>query len=621
MNETDSPGPSVIARQALLKLASLRQPPTPDNYHKVYEEIAGKPGSRMSVSTSNTLSSFVSDFPRHTQELRDLASKFEEALQNNDWNEYRSVFMKLAGLATQSDSGLNTDDIKPPYRECSWGETIVRLLKQLESNHGKVTIARKREGLNRVLTRFSTDTYQLQKKLIALMESWDVLATDTAKEIEIVVADTGDALLPKVKTGPYDGQGQSADTQLPQSYTFVNDITIQLRELLIQVLEHVASVKLNDETLSNEAINLSRKVRIIESKQEMQQFALEFKQLLEKFEYCSEDNARLQRGLLRLLDKLLVSTSELLSEDEWIKNHIARLRETIICPLDKRLMIEVENYLDEIIQRQSIIKRNLGDARTTLKEMVTCLINNIEELSDETGDYHDKIERYSEQINQTDDLGMLNHLLLEIMKDTRQMQESTQNYRDGFLAACAEVETAQEKIVQLESELQQMSEKVHEDHLTGILNRRGLDLAFEREMSRAQRQQLPICYGVLDIDNFKVLNDIHGHKVGDEALVYLVNAVKNVTRIDDVIARYGGEEFVILLPNTGMKAAVEVLSRIKRDLTKKFFLHEHKKILITFSAGVAECKQGETQESIFKRADEALYRAKKGGKNLILEAV
>lgn len=621
MNETDSPGPSVIARQALLKLASLRQPPTPDNYHKVYEEIAGKPGSRMSVSTSNTLSSFVSDFPRHTQELRDLASKFEEALQNKDWNEYRSVFMKLAGLATQSHSGLNTDDIKPLYRECSWGETIVRLLKQLESNHGKVTIARKREGLNRVLTRFSTDTYQLQKRLIALMESWDVLATDTAKEIEIVVAGTDDALLPKMKIGPYDGQGQSADTQLPQSYTFVNDITIQLRELLIQVLEHVASVKLNDETLSNEAINLSRKVRIIESKQEMQQFALEFKQLLEKFEYCSEDNARLQRGLLRLLDKLLVSASELLSEDEWIKNHIARLRETIICPLDKRLMIEVENYLDEIIQRQSIIKRNLGDARTTLKEMVTCLINNIEELSDETGDYHDKIERYSEQINQTDDLSMLNHLLVEIMKDTRQMQESTQNYRDGFLAACAEVETAQEKIVQLESELQQMSEKVHEDHLTGILNRRGLDLAFEREVSRAQRQQLPICYGVLDIDNFKVLNDIHGHKVGDEALVYLVNAVKNVTRIDDVIARYGGEEFVILLPNTGMKAAIEVLSRIKRDLTKKFFLHEHKKILITFSAGVAEYKQGETQESIFKRADEALYRAKKGGKNLILEAV
>ena len=188
------------------------------------------------------------------------------------------------------------------------------------------------------------------------------------------------------------------------------------------------------------------------------------------------------------------------------------------------------------------------------------------------------------------------------------------------MSARAEVEVAQEKIVQLESELQQMSEKIHEDHLTKVLNRRGLDLAFEREVMIAQRQQWPICYALLDIDNFKVLNDTHGHKVGDEAIVYLINAVKSVTRNEDIVARYGGEEFVILLPNTKLEEATDILSRIRRDLTKKFFLHENKRILITFSAGIAEYKQGERQDQIFKRADEALYRAKKNGKNLILEA-
>ncbi|HBV20592.1 MAG TPA: GGDEF domain-containing protein [Nitrosomonas sp.] len=621
MSELKSPSPSVIAREALLKLASLKLQPTPDNYHKIYNEIAGNPGNRMSASTSNMLSSFLTDFPRHTQELNDLANKLEQAVQNKDWNEFNTVLMKLVGLAAQSGEGLNTNNNDTLQSEYSWGETIAKLLKQLAANHGKVTIARKREGLNRVLTGFSRNSHHLQKKIIALMESWKVLATEADKEIEISDVETGDVLQPDEKTGLYEANGQSADIQTPQNYAFANDITAQLRELLIHVLEHVASVKLNDETLSDDAKSLARKMRVIESKQEMKLFVSSFKQFLERFEYCTEDNARLQRGLLRLLDKLLVNTSELLYEDEWVKSHISKLRETIICPLDKRLMIEVENYLDEIIQRQGIIKRNLGDARTTLKEMVSCLINNIEELSDETGEYHDKIESYSEQINQTDDLEMLNQLLVEIMKDTRQMQERTQNYRDGFLSARAEVDVAQEKIVRLESELQQMSEKVHEDHLTGILNRRGLDLAFEREVSRAQRQQLPICYALLDIDNFKVLNDTHGHKVGDEALVYLVNTVKKVTRIDDVIARYGGEEFVILLPNTELKSAVEVLTRIRRDLTKKFFLYENKKILVTFSAGVAEYKRGEMQENIFKRADEALYRAKKNGKNLILEAV
>jgi diguanylate cyclase len=106
--------------------------------------------------------------------------------------------------------------------------------------------------------------------------------------------------------------------------------------------------------------------------------------------------------------------------------------------------------------------------------------------------------------------------------------------------------------------------------------------------------------------------------VGDDALVYLVESVKDSTRPEDVVSRYGGEEFVILLPNTNLEEAVQILSRIRRNLTKKFFLHENKRLLITFSAGVAQFRSGESQESIFKRADEALYRAKKGGKNQIL---
>lgn len=151
------------------------------------------------------------------------------------------------------------------------------------------------------------------------------------------------------------------------------------------------------------------------------------------------------------------------------------------------------------------------------------------------------------------------------------MQKSTLNYRNDFLAARAEVSLAQNKINQLETELLEMGEKVHEDHLTGILNRRGLDNAFERESSRSIRHQAPLSFALLDIDNFKQLNDTHGHKVGDDALVYLVESVKDTTRPEDVVSRYGGEEFVILLPNTNLEEAVQILSRIRRNLTKKFF--------------------------------------------------
>jgi diguanylate cyclase len=262
----------------------------------------------------------------------------------------------------------------------------------------------------------------------------------------------------------------------------------------------------------------------------------------------------------------------------------------------------------------------LSEAKLTLKLMVTSLITNIEELSDTTGEYQVKLEQYSEKISKTDDIKELNQLLAQLMDETKQMQKSALNYRNDFLAARAEVSMAQDKINQLETELQEMGEKVHEDHLTGILNRRGLDNAFDRETSRSIRHKTPLCFALLDIDNFKQLNDTHGHKVGDDALVYLVESVKDTTRPEDVVSRYGGEEFVILLPNTSLEEAVQILSRIRRNLTKKFFLHENKRLLITFSAGVAQLRAGESQESVFKRADEAMYRAKKGGKNQILIA-
>lgn len=619
MNQTKNITPSIVARETLLKLSSLKLQPTPDNYQKIYDEIAGISSHQMSVSTSKILATFVNEFPRHTKELTHFANMLERAVNNKSWNEYKVVLMKLAGLIADPDKQQSGPSSNTHDSTTSWANTIATLLKQLEKNHGQVTAARKRGGLNRVLAGSSQDSSELQKKINALVASWDVLATEANQAIE--AGEAGYSIQSEEKTDISVDDAESIAVQVEQNHATVNSITDQLQELLVQTLEHVATVQPDDSPLGNEAKILVQSVRKIKSKQEMEQFVADFKQFLEKFEYCSEDNLKLQQGLLRLLDKLLESTSELLTDDEWMRNRLSKLREAISQQLDKRLIAEAESYLEEIAQRQDVIKRELGDAKSTLKKMVGCLIDNIEGFSDETDEYHNKIEGYSEKISQTDDLEALNHLLVDIMKDTQQMQERTQNYRDGFLEARAEVEVSQEKIAQLESELQLMSEKVHEDHLTGILNRRGLDLAFDREVSRAQRQEQSICYALLDIDNFKALNDTYGHKVGDEALVYLVNAVKNVTRTEDVIARYGGEEFVVLLPNTELKAAVEVLSRIRRDLTKKYFLHENKKLLVTFSAGVAEFKEGETQENIFKRADEALYRAKKNGKNLILEAV
>ena len=153
-----------------------------------------------------------------------------------------------------------------------------------------------------------------------------------------------------------------------------------------------------------------------------------------------------------------------------------------------------------------------------------------------------------------------------------------------------------------------------------MLNRRGLEDAYQREAARAERTGAPLCVGLLDVDNFKLLNDTHGHQTGDEALQHLVRVTKRTMRPSDVLARYGGEEFMLLLPDTRQDEAIEVMVRLQRNLTKAFFLHNNERVLITFSAGVTLRRGGEPQASAIDRADRALYKAKRSGKNRVCAA-
>jgi diguanylate cyclase len=125
---------------------------------------------------------------------------------------------------------------------------------------------------------------------------------------------------------------------------------------------------------------------------------------------------------------------------------------------------------------------------------------------------------------------------------------------------------------------------------------------------------------LLDIDNFKRINDTHGHDVGDTALAHLAEVARGVMRPQDSLARYGGEEFVILLPDTPLDKGIEAMTRLQRELTKRIFMTGTDKVLITFSAGVAQLAPGESGIEAIKRADQGMYLAKRAGKNRVLGA-
>jgi diguanylate cyclase (GGDEF)-like protein len=159
------------------------------------------------------------------------------------------------------------------------------------------------------------------------------------------------------------------------------------------------------------------------------------------------------------------------------------------------------------------------------------------------------------------------------------------------------------------------------DPLTSVLNRRAFFRSFQEEFNRAQRFGTSFAVLLLDLDHFKQINDRHGHMVGDEVLCAAVHNMKNAVRSIDLIGRWGGEEFIILLPQANAATAQIVAERVHAGIHNPAPLSAPSKhIRFTASLGIAVSEPGDSVEDIFRRADDALYRAKSAGRNCIRSA-
>lgn len=154
---------------------------------------------------------------------------------------------------------------------------------------------------------------------------------------------------------------------------------------------------------------------------------------------------------------------------------------------------------------------------------------------------------------------------------------------------------------------------VFHDHLTGVLNRRGLMEAGDREVARALRQGSPFCVAVLDADHFKRVNDTFGHVVGDKVLTEIAATCRAAARTSDAVGRIGGEEFALVLPDTPVEGALILAERLRARIAAP----RPDLPAITASLGIASGKNGERFESILSRADRALYRAKREGRDCV----
>jgi diguanylate cyclase len=186
----------------------------------------------------------------------------------------------------------------------------------------------------------------------------------------------------------------------------------------------------------------------------------------------------------------------------------------------------------------------------------------------------------------------------------------------------SEIRALTERLQALESEagglrerLQQERAQALRDPLTRIANRLAYEERMAAEYLRWKRYRRPLMLAVIDIDHFKRINDTYGHKSGDRVLQIVARLLASSVRETDFLARYGGEEFVLLMPETDSEGARNVAEKLRQWVAEAETHFHGQRVQVTVSCGLAQIADGDNETTLFERADQALYRAKQGGRN------
>ncbi|MEF8792141.1 GGDEF domain-containing protein [Thiohalorhabdus sp.] len=215
---------------------------------------------------------------------------------------------------------------------------------------------------------------------------------------------------------------------------------------------------------------------------------------------------------------------------------------------------------------------------------------------------------------------------LEVIQERVEAVQQTEAQREKDLerrvaTLSARLEEMEQESQQLRQQLQQKWRLAHTDSLTELPNRLGYEEQAAPAVAHWRRHGQALALIVVDVDNFKAVNDHYGHQAGDKALQVIGGLLQNqLQRETDFIARYGGEEFVAMLPETGLDQAVNIAEGMRQTVDNARFTFRGERAEISISAGVAEFGSGETLESVFHRADQAVLTGKNQGRNRVIRA-
>ncbi len=279
---------------------------------------------------------------------------------------------------------------------------------------------------------------------------------------------------------------------------------------------------------------------------------------------------------------------------------------------------EFEGYLAQLNQRLATFQGGLQDAHQGYSESMAAARELDTELRQQVDGLHNSVQAAT-------DLSSLKNLVenrLDGLLSTMSQYQSQRDERDQDVAG--RLQTLVERVASMEQEakgfrdhLEEQRQKALTDPLTGLPNRAAWTERLELEVARWQRYGGELLMAVLDIDHFKRINDNYGHLAGDKVLKIIAGELNNRLRKTDFMARFGGEEFVLLIPATPVAGGQQLLETLRAAIEACPFHFKGERVTITVSGGLTAFIEGDRVDEVFERADQALYRAKRGGRNQV----
>jgi diguanylate cyclase len=497
-----------------------------------------------------------------------------------------------------------------------WADLLQRLTLGLERGSRLWTAARKKESLMRVLGGSRRDAQRLRDRVRHLLTAWE--AESDEPPVDSVHGALDGAAAAAAAPLPVAGD------DLPPAPTAAADTHSPMRDwsALVQSLEGTVRAALPEgearaADLAQSLAQLSRQVAEAGATPELAKNA---DALCQRARRLLAHRQHLLDELGKLCMELTQGLTELAEDDSWARGQCEVLQTRLAEGLSVRSVRAASDLLANARKRQAVLRGERNQARDALKELIQGMLTELSDFSEHTGRFHDNVGRHAEAIAKADSIGSLAGVVREMLQDSSEVQAMVSQTQQRLRSEQERAGEMQLRVRELEGELRRLSDEVSTDALTQVANRRGLAQAFEAERARMRRaagdaRPCGLAVGLIDIDNFKKLNDTLGHAAGDVALQKLAAQVRDQLRPLDTVARFGGEEFVVLLPDTDTGEAQAVLTRLQRQLTASLFMHDNQEVFVTFSAGVTALREAEALEAALERADEALYEAKRTGKN------